>query len=185
MRGWVLLAVGVALCSCGGGGGQRKPASTVKRAAAAAAQRSTLQLPTVAADGRCPVSRRHKVTRNLGAALGDGPVYPVGLARGSILRIAPAERFNSRQWGGDKVLWARRPGVRGTVVVRGLQLDGAAEVRFDSGDVPPDHLDLHERTPQGAWTGYPSYTRVREPGCYAYVVEGPGVREVIVFRAVR
>jgi len=85
----------------------------------------------------------------------------------------------------DKVLWERRAGVRGTVVVRGLQLDGAGEVRFDSGDVPPDHLDLHERTPLGAWTGYPSYTRVREPGCSAYVVEGPGVEEVIVFRAVR
>jgi hypothetical protein len=35
------------------------------------------------------------------------------------------------------------------------------------------------------WADYPSYTRVRAPGCYAYVVDGLGVHKVIVFRAVR
>jgi hypothetical protein len=171
----VLGAVAMAVGACGGG--RSTPAATV-------APRTEGKLPTVARDGRCPVSRSHVVTRRFGSVLGHGPVYPAGLGPRSVLRIAPAERFNSRDWGGNKVLWVRRPGVRGTVVVRGRRLDARGEVRFESGDVPPDHLDLRARSEDG-WVGYPSYTRVRAPGCYAYTIDGPGVHEVVVFRAVR
>jgi hypothetical protein len=34
--------------------------------------------------------------------------------------------------------------------------------------------------PLGVW---PSFTRVRKPGCYAYEVDGTSFSEVIVFRA--
>jgi hypothetical protein len=139
---------------------------------------------TVARSHVCRVATAHVFSSRFGAGLGAGPVYPVGLGRRAVLKIAPAERFNSRDWGGDKVLWVRRPEIRGTVVVRGRRLDAPGQVRFQTGDVPPDHLDLRATSPDG-WTGYPSYTRVRVPGCYAYVVDGPGVHEVIVFRAVR
>jgi hypothetical protein len=29
-------------------------------------------------------------------------VYPAGLGRRAVLQIAPAERFNSRDWGGNR-----------------------------------------------------------------------------------
>ena len=53
-----------------------------------------------------------------GPVLGDGPIYPAGLGTRALLHIAPAARFNSRDWGGDKVLWVRRPGVREVIVFR-------------------------------------------------------------------
>jgi hypothetical protein len=99
------------------------------------------------------------------------------------MRLAPPRNFNSRRWGGNKVLWARRPGVRGDLVIHGRRLDGEGTVRFNRGDVPPDHLVLHDSHSSG-WAGYASYTRVLTPGCYAYTVEGSGLREVIVFRVV-
>jgi hypothetical protein len=60
----------------------------------------------------------------------------------------------------------------------------ARRVRFESGDVPPDHVDLRATSGDGC-VGYRSYTPVRAPGCYVYVVDGPGMHEVIVFRALR
>ena len=35
----------------------------------------------------------------------------------------------------------------------------------------------------GDWLGYPSYTRLRGGGCYAYEVDGTSFSRVIVFRA--
>lgn len=131
----------------------------------------------------CPVTPRHHVSPQFSVAAGSGPAFAAGLSRGSVLRIAPPSQFNSRHWGGNKILWVRRPGGKGTLVVRGRRLDAPGKVRFNRGDVPPDHLDLAE--PDSGWGGYPSYTRVREPGCYEWEITGPGVHEVIVFRAAR
>ena len=35
-----------------------------------------------------------------------------------------------------------------------------------------------------SWRSFPSYTRLKAPGCYAYQVDGDGFRTIIVFRAV-
>ncbi len=35
----------------------------------------------------------------------------------------------------------------------------------------------------GGWRGYPGYTRLQAPGCYAYQVDAPSGSTVIVFRA--
>jgi hypothetical protein len=149
------LSAVVAVLGASGGAG--------KTATSSATGRTRVQLPTMGAAGRCPVSSRRSVTRRFAPVVGDGPVYAAGFRPGAVLRIAPAERFNSRDWGGDKVLSVRRPGVRGTVVVRGRRLDRPGEARFQSGDVPPDHLELRATSPD-SWAGYPSYTRVRAPG---------------------
>ena len=34
-----------------------------------------------------------------------------------------------------------------------------------------------------AWRQFPSFTRLKAPGCYAYQVDGDGFQTVIVFRA--
>jgi hypothetical protein len=155
----VFVAGTMSFAGCGGGGGAPKPTSVAKTQARVA------RLPSVSAGARCPVSRRHRPSRRFGPALGRGPVYPVGFRPGSVMRLAPPSRFNSHSWGGNKVLWVRRPGVRGDVVIRGQRLDGEGVVRFNSGDVPADQLILPD--PQTSdWAGQPSYTRVLSPGCY-------------------
>jgi hypothetical protein len=89
-------------------------------------------------------------------------------------------------WGGTKVLWAvDTPHYSDVVLVRGRQLDGPNEVRFDHGPLPPTELRVTpfpESTPEG-WTGQPSFTRIRVPGCYGYQVDGATFSRVIIFAA--
>jgi hypothetical protein len=146
--------------------------------------RAAPSLP-VASDGRCPVSARRTVAAAYAPALGRGPVYPVGFAAGGVLRLVSARQFASRQWAGAKVLWIRKPGTRGEIVITGRRLDRPGVVRFDQGDVPADHLTLRDPGDRTGWVDHPSDTRVRTPGCYAYTVQGPGIREIVVFRAAR
>ncbi|HEU4784207.1 MAG TPA: hypothetical protein VFS83_12775, partial [Ktedonobacterales bacterium] len=119
-------------------------------------------------------------------ALGNGPVYPVGLGAEGVLEYAPPQNFESGDWGGQKVLWVVSPAYHGLVLIRGGRLDGAGEVRFERGADPPAVLEFDALglDPDG-WSGNPSYTRIRAPGCYAYQVDGDGFSEVIVFQAVR
>jgi hypothetical protein len=77
------------------------------------------------------------------------------------------------------------------VLIRGARIDGRGLVRFQNGDVPAKQL----RIPAGgtpAAPGYsfpkgtrylPSATRVREPGCYAYQIDGTTFSRVVVFHA--
>lgn len=171
-----LLASVTALAGCGGGASEPTVSSPARVVAA------NRGLPSVAPGGRCPVSRRAAVSARYAPALGPGPVYPVGFGPRAVLKLSSPHGYHSHRWGGAKILWVRR-GIRGDVVVRGRRLDGAGLVRFEFGDVPPDHLVLGDPTDSG-WADYPSSTRIADPGCYAYVVDGPGLREVIVFRAV-
>jgi hypothetical protein len=69
----------------------------------------------------------------------------------------------------------------GPVLVRGLQLDGPNELRFDRGLLPPRAMKILSGSQQRR--SRPSYTRVQAPGCYAYQVDGVGFRDVIVFEA--
>lgn len=70
-------------------------------------------------------------------------------------------------------------------MIPGRRLDGPGVVRFDRRDVPADHLTLRDPGDRTGWVDHPSFTRVRTPGCYAYTVQGPGIREIVVFRATR
>jgi hypothetical protein len=165
-----LLAAG-----CGGSGG------AAPRGGAPAGLGS---LPVVSPGQPCPVSPQ-RVHPRYGPILGDGPAYPslTFLANG-VLELAPAGGFRSHEWSGEKVLWVQRPGAPRGLVVRGRRIDGPGGLRFDDGRPPPARLVLP--TPdRRAWVERPGYTRVRSTGCYAYVVQGPGIRRVVVFRAVR
>ena len=145
-----------------------------------------VNVPTLAAGSSCPAAHGHAISPDFGLGLGDGPAYPVGLGSDGVLDYAPPQNFQSAEWGGMKVLWALSPTYNGVVLVRGHQLDGPNELRFERGDVPPAELRIipfPASTPDG-WTGQPSYTRVRAPGCYAYQVDGLTFSKLIIFRAV-
>ena len=131
------------------------------------------------------------VSRDFGPAQGSGPVYPVGAstALSFLYPVRPSQAsWYPSPWSGNKVLWVARPRYRGPVLIRGRRLDGPQELRFGDGHLPDRELRLARAD---AWTEnwrgrqWPSYTRLRAPGCYAWQVDGRGFSRVIVFRAVR
>ncbi|MEO6457718.1 MAG: hypothetical protein ABIO92_05535, partial [Chloroflexia bacterium] len=144
-----------------------------------------LRLPVLAPGQSCPRASGRIVSPSFGPALGNGPVYPVGLGTEGIYDLAGAQEEGG--WLYVKVLWVGSPDLRGTaVLIRGRQLDGASELRFERGPDPTNELRLHvdDRTPDAnGWIDWPSYTRLRGPGCYAYQVDLSDRSLVIPFEA--
>ena len=153
----------------------------------AAARTTADGLPIVAKGDTCPVSEKRFLNEEIAPGLGDGPAYPVGFDDASVMDVVlpppSASEFRGSEWGGQKTLWAIEPGSSRPLTVRGVRLDGPGEVRFQDGRLPPARLELGPGS--DTWTHGASYTRIRAHGCYAFVVEGEGLREVIVFRAGR
>src|SRR5207253_3597393 len=113
-------------------------------------------------------------------------VYPVGFSSDGVYYYRGAVQEGG--WDELKVLWIASPGYHGPVLVRGHQIDGSNELRFERGADPPTELLLDasgdaNRLGSG-WGNWPTYTRLRAPGCYAYQVDGSTFSEVIVFKAV-
>ena len=145
-----------------------------------------LHLPTIRPGQRCPVTlSRRQPDPALGIVQGLGPAGPVGLSAHGVLHYgAPnPDRFVDRSWGGQKVLWAVDNSVDGAVLVRGRQLDGPHRLGFNDPALPELVLEPKPVSHPGGWRDYPSYTRLRAPGCYAYQVDTPSRSFVIVFRA--
>ena len=147
-----------------------------------------LNLPTLAPGEPCPQTRGRQVTRFYAAALGNGPVYPVGLGTDGVLHYG--ESGETGEWAYVKVLWIKSSKYTGPALIRGHQIDGPNELRFEAGSDPPSELQF---PPEGTavspgvawgWKERPSYTRVRASGCYAYQVDGLDFSLVIVFQAV-
>jgi hypothetical protein len=91
--------------------------------------------------------------------------------------------FVGSAWAGGAVIWTA-PGYSGPILIRGRELGGPHAVGFGEGHTPYDELQLMGPAmgaPGGQW---PSFIRVRGPGCYAYQLDGENFSEVIVFRAV-
>ena len=133
-----------------------------------AALERPLRLPGLGPGGACPVST------------GRGPVSTVGSAN---IRL---QGFIGSAWRGGRVTWRSSPRYGGPVLIRGRQVGGSEVVGFGEGHVPYDQLQLLDAA-QGMARGpareWPSFTRVRAPGCYAYQVDGTSFSYVIVFRA--
>jgi hypothetical protein len=133
------------------------------------ALRRPLHLPALSSAGACPV------------AAGRGPVGLLG--SDTELSMTP---FIGSAWQGARVTWRSSASYQGPVLIRGRELGGPHAVGFGEGHVPYDELQLLGRayevtaSPERQW---PSFTRVRGPGCYAYQVDGTSFSEVIVFRA--
>jgi hypothetical protein len=65
-------------------------------------------------------------------------------------------------------------------------LDAAGQVGFGSSTTPEAELRLDATTIYAdgiTWLNNPSYTRLKEPGCYAYQVDTDAGSYTIVFRA--
>ena len=151
-----------------------------------------LHIPHIAPGTPCPTSKpdpRGDLSRwgFVGAAWGRGPAYPGGLGRdkpvlGYVYPPKPESEFFGSKWSGQKVNWIVDPSYRGRILIRGRQLDGPNELRFEHGLVPPREMHLIGRGPH---TSSPSYTRVRADGCYGYQIDGARFSRVIVFLAVQ
>jgi hypothetical protein len=149
-----------------------------------------LHIPHIAPGTPCPTSEpdpRGDLSRwgFVGTAWGRGPAYPAGLGRdkpvlGYVYPPRPESGFFGSEWSGQKVNWIVDPSYRGRILIRGRQLDGPNELRFNDGLVPPREMRVIGRGP-----GYstPSYTRVRADGCYGYQLDGAHFSRVIVFEA--
>ncbi len=129
------------------------------------------------------------VSRDFGRAQGAGPVFPVGasLALSFLYPVRPSQAsWYPSAWSGQKVLWVSLPSYRGPVLIRGRRLDGPHELRFGEGRIPDRELRLtrtEASTQSRKGRQWPSYTRLRAPGCYGWQVDGTTFSTVIVFRA--
>jgi hypothetical protein len=183
------------LTACSSSGGERGTETAVSPPPVSPAPVASprvlrpLDLPRIERGGRCPVAPARRISPAFGVALGGGPAYPV--LGGTVLEFQhppPANTlFAGSGWGGQKVLWIVDPKrYEGPLLVRGRRLDGPQELRFGTGVRPRAELRLDTSRPEateGGWPNFPSYTRLRAPGCYAYRVDGTDFSAVIVFEA--
>jgi hypothetical protein len=144
--------------------------------------------PAVPAGKGCPVTTvLSRPDPELGPLLGRGPARPAAFGRNAVLDyLAPDERtdWTDRSWGGQKVLWAVDPVQTGPVLVRGRRLDEPGVLAFE--DPAISELVLNTDSYQGragGWKDYPSFTRVRVPGCYAYQIDTAAGTWTVIFLA--
>jgi hypothetical protein len=146
--------------------------------------RRPIDLPELHPGTPCPRTEGRRVSPHFGFGLGNGPAYPA-LGPDGVLNYGGGRKEGG--WFYFKVLWYVSPDYSGPIFVRGGQLDGSNRLRFNEGADPPTELLLQGGgTVVGApgWRHWPSYTRVRAPGCYAYQADGQDFSQVIVFQAV-
>jgi hypothetical protein len=148
-------------------------------------------LPKVAAGAPCPRRRGEVINPAFGAAFGVGPAYAVLGASARVDFIYPAvegQEWYPSDWSGQKVLWVVDPGYDGPVLIRGLRIDAPGRVDFGRGSVPEWDMRIRgdaSDNQAGGWRNFPSYTRLKDNGCYAYQVDGRDFSYSIVFRARR
>ncbi len=144
-----------------------------------------LAFPTVAAGSVCPATPGKQVSADFGLALGTGPVYPVGFGADGVYHYSGTNEEGG--WHYLKVLWIEDPSYKGPALVRGRQIDGSGELRFERGPNPSTELQLAQDSALGSggisWSNWPTYTRLRGPGCYAYQIDGANFSKAIVFSA--
>ena len=146
--------------------------------------------PTIAPGAGCPTSPRDPrgdLSRigYVGPAWGTGPGYPViGFDQNKPVLyyddpIPPQSVIYGSKWFGQKVLWVvDRQAYQGPILVRGRQVDGMNALRFGLSLVPVPEITISARA-----NDWPSTTRVRSRGCYAYQVDGATFSSAIVFEA--
>lgn len=156
--------------------------------------RRPLRLPVMAA-GRCPITPPRTVSTDFGPAAGPGPIYPIiatiGGPNGNFTfnyPPAPDSIFAGSEFSGGKVLWIAAPNYVGAVLIRGGQLNGPNPLKFSTGTSAPfSELQFPPgRTLSGsdhAWRSWPSETRLRAAGCYAWQLDGTNFSYTVTFRA--
>jgi|GEM_PF-1767788 len=150
-----------------------------------------LAQPSLEPGAECPVTPRKQIIPSPPAlysaeyGIGDGPLYPVAyyFKEGTILQLRDSMRQQDG-WFMTKVRWMGAPNNEGNVLIRGHQLDGATEVRFQWGEVRhPASVSEMTLALRNGWNEWPAATLVRGPGCYAYQVDGSNFTSTIIFKA--
>lgn len=125
-----------------------------------------------------------------------GPVYAALLAGPPrIVYLSEPPAPGESKWRAVRTIWVSRPSYHGPLLVRGGRLDrpgrvgfGSAvrprwELRLPAGSWP--HSDVHPRgraRPVGdRWRASSVPTRILDPGCYAFQVDGVGFSYVLAF----
>jgi hypothetical protein len=122
------------------------------------------------------------VNPNFGPAYGDGSVYAAMGTTDGTVSIQNAQQLNG--WYAVKVLWITDPH-RERTLIRGRQLDGPHQVRFDSNSGGlASQLRIAGWGTISGWGDRPSMERVPNPGCYGLEADGKTFSTVIVFQAV-
>lgn len=148
-----------------------------------------LHVPSLSSGDGCPTSSIDTSidfgTFGVSAGWGPGPAYPIGLTDGTVAVTHDSPVVSARSWGVQKILWFVHPRYGGLVLIRGRQLDGSSILRFERGSLPPPELRL-PRAPRSSTGGRtkPSFVRVKNPGCYAFQIDGTSFSRLIVFRVV-
>jgi hypothetical protein len=142
---------------------------------------STYENCSVHCSGAVPASLR----RPLSFPAASGSSCPTGAAPGPVtpklsssLRVSP---FLGSKWDGTQVTWAAPAGFSGPIMIRGRQLGGAGAIGFGEGHVPYDELQIYAAP--GHAHSWPTFVRVRGPGCYAFNIDIAHKTEAFVFRA--
>jgi hypothetical protein len=92
--------------------------------------------------------------------------------------------FVGSTWPGARVTFVAASDYTGPIIIRGGEIGGAGAVGFGEGHIPVDELQLlTPATTSGGVREWPTFTRLRSPGCYAYQADGTDFSEVIVFAA--
>ena len=88
--------------------------------------------------------------------------------------------FIGSKWDAGRVTWTASADFTGPILIRGAAAGGSGgAVGFGEGRVPYDELQLYASP--GKAHQWPSFTRVRGPGCYAYQVDTASGSAVIAF----
>ncbi len=145
--------------------------------------------PLLLSSHDCLCGKSKAINPAFGEAIGTGPIFAVGLSPDATLNFvkpAPGNQYSGSDWGGGKVLWVVAPAYPGPVLIRGHQVDGPNEIRFDEGEHPSAELHIEEVSPGSTsdWRSQPSFTRLLAPGCYVYQVDGINFSEWISFKAI-
>ena len=121
-------------------------------------------------------------------ALGHGPVYPVPATDPIYEPNAPqgairAEPAAPAGWFGYKVLWIAPPDYEGRILVRGARLGDLSELRFETdSDALATELRLSASREEERWHNWPTTSKVRHSGCYAYQIDADDFTQVLVVR---
>jgi hypothetical protein len=166
------------------------PGGVIAEATLADLRRRPLFKDRLLADEPCPERELTDFSPAFEPGLGRGPAYPVGFSDDGTLTFEhpppAASPFAGTGWGGSETLWVVDPSYGGPLIIRGRQLDGPNEVRFD---LDAGKLRASLAFPAGTgkeqdgWRTFATHTRLRAPGCYAYQVDGSTFSLVIVFAA--
>jgi hypothetical protein len=142
---------------------------------------STYELCSVHCTGAVPASVRRalhipQLSPSTQCAAGGGnlPVSP------NVAGTLPVTAFIGSKWDAGRITWSAPAGFTGPILIRGRPLKGSGAVGFGEGRVPYDELQLYAAP--GKPHQWPSFTRVRGPGCYAYQIDTARSSEVLTFR---